>query len=135
MSCTFVKQGHQSSSNAAPSSRASPLVLASDDDNDDDEKPVLPCAGLLTHSLEFLQKSPYYGNCFGCNMCGEAGYSELYHCESCQFAAHKQCAEVEEEVKVTSFSVTLQVFSVSTQFIGRPTLHRMKLSFVLISLI
>uniref|UniRef100_A0A7I4BMI4 DC1 domain-containing protein n=1 Tax=Physcomitrium patens TaxID=3218 RepID=A0A7I4BMI4_PHYPA len=100
MSCTFVKQGHQSSSNAAPSSRASPLVLASDDDNDDDEKPVLPCAGLLTHSLEFLQKSPYYGNCFGCNMCGEAGYSELYHCESCQFAAHKQCAEVEEEVKV-----------------------------------
>lgn len=73
-----------------------------DDTHKDDEKnPVISCAGLSSHELEFLQKPPYSANPFRCDVCGKKGNGELYHCEPCQFDAHKRCTEIEEEVEIT----------------------------------
>lgn len=122
VSCALDKQsqhGSTSNSKLASSSRSTAFskiqsISGSDEDEEDDdeedddedddeeemEEPILPCAGSFTHKLEFLQSSPYRNNSFGCNMCGQAGYGKLYHCDSCQFDAHTQCAEVEEQIKV-----------------------------------
>ncbi|KAG0620434.1 hypothetical protein M758_4G215300 [Ceratodon purpureus] len=126
VSCAFDKQSqHGSTSNSKPasSSRSTAFskiqsISGSDEDEEDDdeedddeeemEEPILPCAGSFTHNLEFLQSSPYRNNSFGCNMCGQAGYGKLYHCDSCQFDAHTQCAEVEEQIKVNFHKHTLQ---------------------------
>jgi len=107
----------RSTANVAESSSASPLAwglfevnVSSDDadeegdvDDDDEKQPRIACAGSISHELQFLRRSPYKQYSFGCNMCGKFGSNDLYHCETCQFDAHKACAEIGKEVKVTPF--------------------------------
>ncbi|KAG0553894.1 hypothetical protein KC19_12G047400 [Ceratodon purpureus] len=57
---------------------------------------VISCTS-CKRALEFLPQSPYDGSDFFCNICCENWQQcepHVYHCESCQFDTHSECAEI-----------------------------------------
>lgn len=69
---------------------------------EEDEKTLIPCGGSSTHELKLLKQSPYdvFDKHFCCNVCWQEGDGELYHCDDCQFDAHRECAELPKSLKV-----------------------------------
>jgi hypothetical protein len=63
---------------------------------------TIPC--VCGRSLKFL---PHIGDIleydtseFQCNICSKNGDGEVYHCDTCEFDAHRDCAEIKEKVNV-----------------------------------
>lgn len=64
----------------------------------DDVVSIITCT--RNHALELLQESAYSKD-FICNMCRKGGTGRVYHCKTCEFDAHPDCAVIKKKVMLS----------------------------------
>lgn len=62
------------------------------------------------HSLSLVPSPPYNDGEFTCDACGDSGHAFTFHCSTCKFDLHVECASLPETEEIEEHEHALTLF-------------------------